>query len=1208
MTVDEAILERIRNDIELNYRGLLRIEELRRWIRKRIPEYIEEFGNKIEPFILQVLLGIKERCPLLERDCDEVLEELGLSLDIIRVKVLDAISEEKLNKCILRVRNKVYEFDGECEIKARIPTTIEIEREGYESLKIEVAKPGDIVIKLSPCKIDVVVKVADKLGPLPNALVKVSPISFSGETEEFLTDQNGSFTLKLFNNQKYTFEVFIGNTSVHKETVHVDKEKYQIYLDVKDIFCRLTVTFKRKRGRQLKLFETKAHKPEFLQEAFKIVIYDERGNLIGKGINSEIIPLIRPVKLDEILDIRAYPLDKDDKYIPHLYDLLKIFMENQKKRIIQVNDQNLTIEIDEKEYEAKGLTLEFRETKSYKHLKEHKVPIFEVELEGSTPKTIQVSFGEYLGWSENDKVKAMFGGDEEKRLYEHQYKALHELENSNGRKCIIVSSGMASGKTEIAVLYLLKTYKQYPDFGYAVIVYPTRELLRDQYGRWKRYFDSAYDLGYLQSPVEVAMYYGEIAKLSKGSKELEKIKKGCCVILTTASTFCNQKFIDLLKHPLRLVVLDEIHFYRSFDLTILMEFLRFIRKGRREFEKLMIFSATIGNAEEFKEKVREALNISCYLISGEPVRGKKTVYVIDLSSFDESEQEGLIDNVLKEYYKSGKVRDKTIIFARNRNEAEDYYYEKLLKKWRGKRHARAVLHIGDMPMYEREVATERFRIGKCKWMITVKTLEVGIDIGDVSRIIHLGLPPSINEFTQREGRSGREGQESESIIFARTKGEFEKAKKWIEELKRRSTELFCKVIFNHRSLLAKKIQHEAGKNNKWPEKVKIGGLNIKCKVFGGFRFKLTLPATFKSKDEIFTRDVLLRYLPYNVRRRYRRGLYSKLYVKTIKIDDERSVILDYVEKNHRVRKNVERDDFYATTSHLETIIEEESRLSTSSLATVKVRLRPSHVNYIGRKLIPQVSKSGEIIKVPRYYIMDSFSITEAMAKKDLEKLEKLSEDFTRGFVINFKVPKDMIPKITKWVTEELEKDLREVGKREERKENLEEKWKKFAGEILWSIGSCIHLALHFLINTVVQSENIHPEEIEHYVCVGISEEEAFRTEIVTRLAAHWGIDDKVRIVEELSPKLNIKIVIGNKSDLIGSINWNDKSLNEYLEWLREADLETVLPLLEIHNCFVKPEEVLSFSKDFDGMKGIIYNLACEILEMVRDCADKLTVY
>jgi len=1168
MDFDPAILDRIKGDIDLRYGRFKCLEDLKRWIHD-LPKYYEEIGSSFEPFIINVLNEIKKICPLLEVDCEEVLEELGIGLDPLRVEVRDAISGEMLDRCLLRVRGKEYMIDGQREIKVRIPSTIEVWRDGYEVFRAEVTEPGDHVIRLSPCEIDVIVNVVDKLGPLPNVWIRVSPASFSGQTEEFLLNQNGSFTLKLLNNQLYNFEVFVGGNLVLKETVRVDGKP--INLQIKEAFYRLGVVFKKRREAQLKLFEVREH--EFLRDEFKVVIYDETGKeLLGEGFNGSVIPLTRPIKVGEKIDVRAYPLDRCGRYMPRLYNLLKTFMGDQNSRIKSVKDQQILIEVDVDETEERGLTLKFRDAESYKSLKREKVPVFEVEMEGKSPKNSEVSFGEYLEWNECNKVKALFGGKGEvRRLYEHQYKALNELEGSDGRKCIVVSSGMASGKTEIAVLYLLKAYKRDPDFGYSIVVYPTRELLRDQYGRWKRYFDAAYDLGYLDSPVEVAMYYGEIAKRPEGLRKLEKIKAGRCIILTTASTFCGRRFLSLLKQPPKVVVLDEIHFYRSFDLTLIMEFLRFAIQNFGGFEKIMMFSATIGNADEFMVRVSKALNISCHLIRGEPVRGRKTIYVVDLSGLDERHQESLVDGVLREYCR--KSEDKTIVFARNRTEAEGYCYRKSLRKWG----ARAMLHIGDMSMAEREAAARKFRAGICKWIVTVKTLEVGIDIGDVSRIIHLGLPPSLSEFMQREGRSGRQGQESESIIFARTKGDFEKAKDWIEELKTGASELLCKVIFNPQSLLAIKIRDEIRKSGKWPEKVSVAGLAVKCKVFGGSRFKLMLP---KGRDEVYTRDVIFRYLPYSIR--YRRG--KKLYVKKIDIKG-RNIVLDSIKNNHEVWSLADRSDFYAATAWVKTIIKEVPRPLLSDLDTVKVRLKPICVNYVGMKT-QKIPRDGKIVEVPCYYVINSFPVPDEVAAN----LEKLSEDFTRGFVIDFEVPKDLISEVTEWVIEEGGAGA----------ENIVRK-------VLWQIDSCLHLALHVLVNIIVQSEKIHPEEIEHYVHREISEDEALRSEIVRQFAVDWGIDKIRLLIEELSPKLGIKIVIGNKTDLLKNVNWRE-DLEEHLNELFRADQETIRPLLELPGCFVTPEGVPGLFEDFDKMKSIICDLAHKILGGIQDRADKLTAY
>jgi superfamily II DNA/RNA helicase len=1077
---------------------------------------------------------------------------------------------------------------------------IEVWREGYEVFSAEVTEPGDHIVRLSPCKIDVTVNVRDRLGSLAGALVRVSPASFSGQAEEFLSDQDGSFTLKLLYNQSYTFEVFVGSELVFRDTVRANQDS--LNLQIKDVFCRLQVAFRRKQEAQRRLIEER--RPDPLEGRFKVVIYEEEGReLLGEGFNGDIIPLTRPIKLGERIDVRAYSMDQQGMYLPHLYRLLKTFMEDQRERIRLVDDQLILIpiEIEEGEAKEKGLMLKFRDTRSYKSLKEQQVKIFEVELEGSAPKTCGLSFGDYLEWGEDDKVKALFGGDGEvRRLYEHQYRALSELEDSGGRKCVIVSSGMASGKTEIAVLYLLKAYRLDPDFGYAVIVYPTRELLRDQYGRWKRYFDAAYDLGYLNSPVGVAMYYGEIAKRRPKSVKVEEIKAEHCIILTTASTFCSRKFLSLLKRPPEVVVLDEIHFYRSFDLTILMEFLRFAMQIHGGFEKIIMFSATIGNANEFREKVGQELGLdgaSCRLIRGEPVRGRKTIYVVDLSGLDEKLQEAFVDKILQEYCRNSN--DKSIVFARNRNEADGYY--KKFFEWGMK----AARHIGDMLMAERETAVRRFKTGRCRWMVTVKTLEVGIDIGDVSRIIHLGLPPSLNEFMQREGRSGRQGQESESIIFARTGGCFWEAKDWTEKLKQKLEESeLCKVIFNPRSFLATKIQSEIRKSGKWPEKVNIEGLAVKCKVFGGSRFKLVFPPGLKSKGEVYVQDVVFRYLPYSVRSYdlpsdLRRFYSGKLYVKEVNVDNNnKKVVLDYVENNYKA-SYLTKGKFHITTSRVETIIEVPPSLSPSlaRLDTVKVRYRPLCVNYV-HKDTRKVLKDGKTLDVPYYYVAGSFPVPDKVASC----LEKLSEDFTRGFIIDFEVPRSLISEVTEWIGRIVE----EEGKKPETEEV-----ERVIREVIWQIEGYLHLAFHALINVVVQSERIHPREIEHYVCKGISYNEVLRSEIVRGFVANWGIDKVRLLVEELSPKLGIKIVVGNKTDLLGGINWHgdlEERLNELFE---KADQETILPFLELPNCFVIPQSVSSLFRDredFDKIKDLLHDLARKILGRIQDRADKLTVY
>ena len=189
--------------------------------------------------------------------------------------------------------------------------------------------------------------------------------------------------------------------------------------------------------------------------------------------------------------------------------------------------------------------------------------------------------------------------------------------------------------------------------------------------------------------------------------------------------------------------------------------------------RILMFSATIGGLDEFARSLKAMLGADVVPIKGESTQGPKHMYAIDLSGLDERRQEAHINEILDEYARNG-FRDKTMIFAKHRREAEAVY-----DRLRGRR-APVCLHLGDMGELDRRRAADGFRSGRYRAIVTVKTLEVGIDVGDASRVIHLGLPPSLNEFLQREGRVGRRGQECESIVVLRGPDEVRRFREWVE--------------------------------------------------------------------------------------------------------------------------------------------------------------------------------------------------------------------------------------------------------------------------------------------------------------------------------------------------------------------------------------------------------------------------------------------
>lgn len=64
-------------------------------------------------------------------------------------------------------------------------------------------------------------------------------------------------------------------------------------------------------------------------------------------------------------------------------------------------------------------------------------------------------------------------------------------------------------------------------------------------------------------------------------------------------------------------------------------------------------------------------------------------------------------------------------------------------------------HTADNTDKERAESEEKFRSGKIQALVCTPTLEMGVDIGNLSCVIMIGFPPSPASYAQRAGRAGR---------------------------------------------------------------------------------------------------------------------------------------------------------------------------------------------------------------------------------------------------------------------------------------------------------------------------------------------------------------------------------------------------------------------------------------------------------------------
>lgn len=64
-----------------------------------------------------------------------------------------------------------------------------------------------------------------------------------------------------------------------------------------------------------------------------------------------------------------------------------------------------------------------------------------------------------------------------------------------------------------------------------------------------------------------------------------------------------------------------------------------------------------------------------------------------------------------------------------------------------------MVHHGSVGVEERELSEEAFKTGLLRCVIATKTLELGIDIGDVEQVIQYRSSGQVSALIQRAGRS-----------------------------------------------------------------------------------------------------------------------------------------------------------------------------------------------------------------------------------------------------------------------------------------------------------------------------------------------------------------------------------------------------------------------------------------------------------------------
>ncbi len=318
----------------------------------------------------------------------------------------------------------------------------------------------------------------------------------------------------------------------------------------------------------------------------------------------------------------------------------------------------------------------------------------------------------------------------------------------NGEHAILLAP-TAGGKTEAAIFPILSRMLSENWSGLSVIyICPIKALLNNLEERLSYY-------GHLLGR-EVAVWHGDVS----ASRKSKIVAEPPDILLTTPESLEVMLVSKRIDHwnlfaNVKSVIIDEVHAFagddRGWHLLSVLERISVI--ADREIQRLGL-SATVGNPE----RLCDWLAGSCQF--------KRSV-------INPPSENNIVPDVQVDWV--GSIRNAAIVISRlHRGEKRLVFVdsrsrvEELAIELRSLEVNTFVSH-SCLSLSERQSAEEAFSQANNCVIVATSTLELGIDVGDLDRVIQIDSPFTVSSFLQRIGRTGRRSGTSRNCLFLITK-------------------------------------------------------------------------------------------------------------------------------------------------------------------------------------------------------------------------------------------------------------------------------------------------------------------------------------------------------------------------------------------------------------------------------------------------------
>jgi ATP-dependent Lhr-like helicase len=313
----------------------------------------------------------------------------------------------------------------------------------------------------------------------------------------------------------------------------------------------------------------------------------------------------------------------------------------------------------------------------------------------------------------------------------------------------------AGGKTEAATFPLLSAMEAESWTGLSVLyLCPLKALLNNLHPRLEQY---ASWLGR-----RVGLWHGDTSSVVRRAMLADPVD----VLLTTPESLESMLIsanVDAERWfaGLRAVVVDEVHAFagddRGWHLLAVLE--RLARVAGRPLQRVGL-SATVGNPADLLDWLQGS------------ARGTRPGCVVapEVAVAAPGEQVAPAPADLELDYVGSVANAATVIAQLHRGEKRLVFCDsrQLVEELGAALRAREVttfLSHASLSLDERRRAEAAFAEARDCVIVATSTLELGIDVGDLDRVIQINAPPSVASFLQRLGRTGRRPGSSRNCLF-----------------------------------------------------------------------------------------------------------------------------------------------------------------------------------------------------------------------------------------------------------------------------------------------------------------------------------------------------------------------------------------------------------------------------------------------------------